>query len=176
MLSALIFKGALSRFIKWVEPVLLVALAVLAAMLFWCHWNLMQEETAHAKTKADNAAVIANLQQSAREQSEANRKIEQRWSEVVKEKEKEHAQIVQGLTRAVAALRAGNDRLRDEAARAATGNRGPADDSLASCRMRAEGLAQLFNDAAAEAARMAEAADRASADVNLTCEAWPRAE
>lgn len=158
------------------KPILMIALLALAAALFWCHWNLKSEQTAHANTKAEHAVIIANLQRSAREQSEKNRQIEQHWSGVVKEKEKEHAKIVEGLTRAVAALRAGNDRLRDEAARAATGNRGPADDSLASCRMRAEGLAQLFNDAAAEAARMAEAADRASADVNLTCEAWPRAE
>lgn len=158
------------------KPILIIALLALAAALFWCQWNLKSEQTAHANTKAEHAVIIANLQQSARELSEKNREIEQRWSATVEEKEKEHAKVIEGLTRAVAALRAGNDRLRNDAARAATGNRSPAEDSLASCRMRAEGLAGLFNEAAAEAARLAEAADRASADVNLTCEAWPRSE
>jgi uncharacterized protein HemX len=161
---------------KRLQPILIVALLGTAALLFWKHLQLQNERTDHANTKATHAQVIGDLEKAAREQSEKNRQIEQGYESTLKQKEKEHAQQMETLARVVAALRASNDRLRSDAGRAATGNRDATEDTVASCRLRAEGLAQLFGEAAAEAAGLAEEADRLAADVNLTCGAWPRSE
>gem|GEM_PF-6212188 len=144
-----------------------VLLGVIAALALACAVLWLKLDAALDREAAEREAKLA----VALAHAENARRIETGWQQKVTEAQHGREADRARHARIERALRADRDRLRDDVAAYAAG---PADDSVAACRGRAETLGALLGDAVRTAAAAVEGAEQCSADLRAVLAGWPR--
>lgn len=149
-------------------PRLALAAAVLA-FLVGSHWWAYGEgkDVVHAEMGRERAAYQTEVIEQARKVRAIEGQLEDQ-----KRKAEDDAQKARALhARTVVALRADADQLRGAVAAFAAG--GGAEDSLASCRGRADALGVLVSDGLRVQDQLAAGAEACGTDLRAVLAAWP---
>lgn len=157
----------------WV-PAVILAVAAIAGQVLLMQRNSARTDAAMAQQVL--AQERAEAATAARQQEASYRAREQAWSNAVQETYRALETERQRAVRFAADLRAARldaDSLRGDIARFASGG-GPADDSLAACRDRAEALGLLAGEALRSSEACAADGEAESAKLRAVLSAWPR--
>lgn len=160
-----------------IDRALAIGAAVIAAVLALCagvqtvRVDRLKRELVGVQARYDRAVAAANA--AALDASTQYRALEQRWREDATNAERIRQTERDALARAIAAMRADGDRLRDDIAGYARG-RDAADDTLAACRERTETLGRLLGGYVQTDADNAEDLESLAADLRAVLNSWPR--
>jgi hypothetical protein len=148
----------------WIPWWVWIALAGLGVL----GWTQHKAKAATAALQVARNDLATQVQQTR--DIEALRRAETVLNQRVTYAQKQRETELQAARRALDALRADRDRLRDDAAAFAAGG---ADDSAATLRERAGTLGRLLGEALQDAGACAADAEQLAADVRALRAAWP---
>jgi hypothetical protein len=164
-----VFAGLLARLAGplIVAAVLLSIIGVQTVRLRTAEVHLAEVQKAWAVSRAEAA-------ETASKETEKYRKLEQQMAAVKEQAQNEYNASQRKNAAALAAARAGNDKLRDQLAAYAASSGGPTEDTVAACSSRAAALGGLLAKALqSDADRTRDAEDNGDA-VRALLAAWPR--
>ena len=142
--------------------------------LGWVQSTVERLEKQIATLTAQYEAERARAQAEREAQIAENQAMQAQWKAKLEEANATAQRNVRAAEARAAALARDNAQLRQFAEAFANGPSGAAGDSIASCRARAQTLAELFAEADRVAGEMAGEADRRAEQVELCLDAWPR--
>jgi Lon protease-like protein len=163
------FAGLLARF---AGPLIVVALLLSAIGVQT--FRLHTAETHLAEVKAAWATARAQAAEEASKAAESYRQIEQQLAATKEKAQDDYNAAQRKNAAALAAERAGNERLRNQLAAYAAGSGSATEDTVAACSSRAATLGSLLDKALRADADSAGDAEANGDSVRAILAAWPR--